>query len=72
MMLSLPAMAQPIVERTDTLQELVVTGTGTLHRLKDVPVQTEVISRKMLDSYAGRSLEDMLGGLCSSLGFSPG
>jgi outer membrane receptor for ferrienterochelin and colicins len=69
---ALPTMAQAIVERTDTLSEVVVTGTGTLHRLKDVPVQTEVISRKMLDNYAGRSLEDMLGGLCSSLGFSPG
>lgn len=29
-----------------TLQEVVVTATGTGHLLKDVPVQTEVISKK--------------------------
>ena len=28
----------------DTIPETVVTATGTLHLLKDVPVQTEVIS----------------------------
>ena len=45
------------------LQEVVVTGTGTQHHLKDAPVQTEVISRKMIESYGGKSLEDILGGL---------
>lgn len=54
------------------LKELVVTATGTQHTLRDVPVQTEVISRKMLDSYGGRSLEEILGGLCASFSFAEG
>ncbi len=54
----------------DTLPEVVVTATGTQHRLKDVPVQTEVISRKELELYGGRSLEDILGGLTASFAFS--
>lgn len=47
----------------DTIPQTVVTATGTQHLLKDVPVQTEVITSKMLENYAGRSLEDILGGL---------
>ena len=43
----------------DTLTEVVVTATGTHYRLKDVPVQTEVISRRDLEAYGGRSLEDL-------------
>ena len=52
--------------------EVVVTGTGTQHLLKDAPVQTEVISRKMLDSYGGKSLEEILSGLTASFAFSEG
>ena len=58
--------------RTDSLQEVVVTGTGTRHLLKDAPVQTEVITRRMLDSYGGKSLEEILAGLTASFAFSEG
>ena len=58
------------VWRTDSLQEVVVTGTGTQHLLKNAPVQTEVITSKMLRNYAGKSLEDILGGLSASFAFS--
>ncbi len=54
----------------DTIPEVVVTATGTSHLLKDVPVQTEVITAKMLQNYAGRSLEDILGGLTASFAFN--
>ena len=54
----------------DTIPETVVTATGTTHLLKDVPVQTEVITRQMLNNYAGRSLEDILGGLTSAFAFN--
>lgn len=54
------------------LQEVVVTATGTGHLLKNVPVQTEVISRKMLDSYGGKSIEDILEGLTASFSFNEG
>ena len=56
--------------RTDTIPEVVVTGTGTQHLLKNAPVQTEVISHKMLQQYGGRSLEDILSGLTASFAFS--
>ena len=58
------------VWRTDSLQEVVVTGTGTQHLLKDAPVQTEVISHRQLQQYAGRSIEDILSGLTASFDFS--
>lgn len=54
----------------DSLQEVVVTGTGTEHVLKNAPVQTEVISSKMLRNYGGRSIEDILGGLTASFAFN--
>lgn len=70
--LSAEVSAQSNVAIQDSIPEIVVTGTGTEHYLKDAPVQTEVISRKMLDSYAGATLEDILSGLCASFDFSAG
>ncbi len=64
--------AQSTSMPVDTLQEVVITGTGTQHLLKDVPVHTEVISRKMLDSYGGKSIEEILAGLTASFAFSEG
>ena len=58
--------------RSDSLQEVVVTGTGTQHLLKDAPVQTEVITQKMLRNYGGKSLEDILAGLTASFAFAEG
>ncbi len=69
-------MAQSIIqnksqeELSRVLDEVVVTGTGTEHLLKDTPVQTEVINNKVLRNYAGRSLEDILSMLATSLDFN--
>ena len=63
--------AQTIL-KTDSLQEVVVTGTGTQHLLKNAPVQTEVITRQMLRQYGGSSLQDILSGLSASFAFSEG
>jgi len=57
---------------TDSVQEVVVTGTGTQHLLSRAPVQTEVISGRMLRSYGGKSIEDILGGLSASFAFNEG
>ena len=62
--------AQNDIWRSDSLQEVVVTGTGTQHLLKDAPVQTEVITSKMLRNYGGKSLEDILAGLTASFAFN--
>lgn len=56
----------------DSIQEVVVTATGTSNLLRNAPVQTEVITRKMLDSYGGKSIEEILGGLTSSFAFNEG
>lgn len=61
-----------MTEKTHGIQEVVVTGTGTKHLLKDAPVQTEVISRKMLESYGGKNIEDILGALTASFAFNEG
>lgn len=52
------------------LDEVVVTGTGTEHYRKDAPVETEVITRKALESYQGRDLSEILNGLSTSISFS--
>lgn len=62
-------MAQNVL-RTDSIQEVVVTGTGTQHLLKDAPVQTEVISGRQLQQYAGKSIEDILSGLTAGFAFN--
>lgn len=63
------AVAQNEIWRNDSLPEIVVTGTGTEHLLKDAPVQTEVITSRMLQRYAGKSIEDILAGLTASFAF---
>jgi outer membrane receptor for ferrienterochelin and colicins len=54
----------------EELQEVVVTGTGTEHYTKNAPVQTEVISGKVLKEFAGRDIEDVLGSLSSSITYN--
>lgn len=56
----------------DSLQEVVVTATGTGNQLRNVPVHTEVITRRMIESYGGKSIEDILSGLTSSFSFNEG
>lgn len=67
--LSLFASGQTI-DRIDSLSEVVVTGTGTHHVLKDVPVQTEVIGQRMLRNFSGKSIEEILSSLTASFSFS--
>ena len=64
--------ADGTVEKKLMLHEVVVTGTGTEHPLKDAPVQTEVISGKTLKNFAGKSVEDLLGMLTASFDFNEG
>ncbi len=68
---ALPSSAQDSLQ-TRRLEEVVITGTGTQHRLKDAPVQTEVITRHELQQYGGRNLEDILSGLTASFAFNEG
>ena len=75
-LLSMHVSAQSIIENKTNeelslmLDEVVVTGTGTEHLLKDVPVQTEVINHKIIEGYGGKNLQDILMMLTSSLDFN--
>jgi len=71
-LLAIGASAQMNVLRSDSLQEVVVTGTGTQHLLRTAPVQTEVITNRMLRQYGGNSLQEILGGLSASFAFNEG
>ena len=65
------ASAQSILKDKDDkelsvlLNEVVITGTGTEHYLKDAPVQNEVITSKALEQYQARRIDDLLSGLSS-------
>ena len=58
--------------RTREMEEVVVTGTGTMHLQANAPVQTEVINRAQLRQLGGNSLEDILGSLSASFAFNEG
>ncbi len=64
------AFPQSKLSKHVQLDEVVVTGTGTEHLLKNAPVQTEVISGKTLRHFAGKSIQEMLGMLTSSFDFN--
>ncbi len=57
---------------TKSLHEVVVTGTGTPHHLKNTPVQTELINRKAIQEVSGRTLEETLASISPSFDFNPG
>ncbi len=49
------------------LNEVVVTGTGTYHRLKDTPVPVEVITAKDISNTGALNFEDALAALSTSI-----
>ena len=65
-----------LIAQTDNLSrqldEVVVTATGTPHTLKDVPVQTEIISRKQIEQLGAATFEDILSQLCPGFDFNAG
>ena len=67
-----PLMAQNGQDLTKQLDEVVVTATGTPHTLKDVPVQTEIVSRKQIEQLGAATFEDILSQLCPGFDFNAG
>lgn len=55
-----------------SLGEIVVTGTGTPHHLKSAPVQTELISKKLVGEVGSSNFVDLMTGISPSFDFSPG
>lgn len=56
-----PACAEETKDEVVSLDQIVVTGTKTEHTLKDVPVETVVLSRKDIDSVNAENIMDVLG-----------
>ncbi len=69
---SLPLSAQNETTLSEKLEEVVVTATGTPHTLKDVPVQTEIISRRQIEQLGAASFEDILSQLSAGFDFNAG
>ena len=69
---SLPLSAQNETSLSEKLEEVVVTATGTPHTLKDVPVQTEIISRRQIEQLGAASFEDILSQLSAGFDFNAG
>ncbi len=58
-------------ESTANLGEVVVTGTGTSHHLKNAPVPTELLNSKAVKSVAASRFEDLMTSLSPSFDFNP-
>lgn len=54
-----------------SMGEVVVTGTATPHHLKSAPVQTELISKKLIKQIAPTSFTDLMSNISPSFDFSP-
>ena len=68
----LPALAQDETTLDRQLDDVVITATGTPHTLKNVPVQTEIISRKQIEQLGAASFEDILSQLSAGFDFNAG
>lgn len=69
---TLQLSAQNETTLSEKLEEVVVTATGTPHTLKDVPVQTEIISRRQIEQLGAASFEDILSQLSAGFDFNAG
>ena len=72
LLFSLPVMAQEVTTVSEQLDDVVITATGTPHTLKNVPVQTEIISRKQIEQLGAASFEDILSQLSAGFDFNAG
>jgi len=57
-------------ESFEALDEIVITGTGTHYKLDDVPVQTEIITKKDIEEISGRNLEEIISNISSSFDYT--
>ncbi len=57
-------------ENFNALDEVVITGTGTHYKLDDVPVQTEIITKKDIEEISGRNIEEIISNISSSFDYT--
>ena len=72
LLLPVPIMAQEVTTLEQELEDVVITATGTPHTLKNVPIQTEIISRKQIEQLGAATFEDILALLSSGFDFNAG
>ncbi|WP_421920264.1 TonB-dependent receptor [Marinifilum sp.] len=49
---------------------VVVTGTGTHHKIDNTPVQTEIITKSDITDLSGRNIEEIISGISSSIDYT--
>ena len=59
-----------LIPQTIDMQAIVVTGTGTRHRIDKTPVQTEIITKKDIAELAGKNVEEVISTLSSSIDYT--
>jgi len=59
-----------LVPQAIEMQAIVVTGTGTRHRIDNAPVQTEIITKKDIAELAGKNVEEVISTLSSSIDYT--
>lgn len=52
------------------ISPIVITGTGTYHKIDKVPVQTEIITKKDISELSGRNVEEIISGISSSIDYT--
>jgi outer membrane receptor for ferrienterochelin and colicins len=52
------------------ISPVVVTGTGTHHKIDKVPVQTEIITKDDISDLSGRNIEEIISGISSSIDYT--
>ncbi|PKQ60626.1 hypothetical protein BZG02_18730 [Labilibaculum filiforme] len=60
----------PLEAKSFELSPIVITGTGTHHRIDKVPVQTEIITKKDIADLSGRNIEEIISGISSSIDYT--
>ncbi len=59
-----------LTPKNDTLTPIVITGTGTRHRIEDVPVQTKIITKKDIAELSCKSIEEVISSITSSVDYT--
>lgn len=59
-----------LIPHSYIISPIVITGTGTSHKIDNVPVQTEIITKNDISDLSGKNVEEILSGISSSIDFT--
>lgn len=59
-----------LISKSYIISPVVITGTGTHHKIDNVPVQTEIITKNDISELSGKNVEEILSGISSSIDYT--